>query len=212
MRASPDGRPRALVVDPTPSFRTRLAEELTVLGFEVACAAALSPALTQAARVPPALVVSELHFPGACPGDVVRAWLAVLGAAPLAIVTAYSDVDASIVAIRLGAAAVLTKPATAREVLAAVADPCAHVDAAVDLTLEEATRRYLFGVLTEVRSLREAARYLRVERRSLRRMLSRFGWTGANAGNTGAQRAPKSGDRGALGEPGSGGRRWARSG
>lgn len=211
MRASSDGRPRALVVDPTPSFRTRLAEELTVLGYEVACAAALPLALTQAARVPPALVVSELHFPGACPGDVVRAWLAVLGAAPLAIVTAYSDVDASIVAIRLGAAAVLTKPATGREVLAAVADPCAH-DAAVDLTLEEATRRYLFGVLTEVRSLREAARHLRVERRSLRRMLSRFGWKGANAGNTGAQRARTPGDRGALGERTSGGRRWARSG
>jgi DNA-binding response OmpR family regulator len=166
----------ALVADPARPFGVHLSRELTDEGYQALWVQELEAALELAGDRQPSLVVTELSFPQIRGAEVIRRWLTRVEGRRLAIVTASQDVSAALFAARAGITAVFTKPVVAREVVRAVGHEQPPDRAAGGLTLEEATRRYVLGVVDDSPSLRRAARRLGLDRRSLQRMLARFGW------------------------------------
>jgi ActR/RegA family two-component response regulator len=73
---------------------------------------------------------------------------------------------------RLGCSAYLTKPTTAAEILEMTGvRPPTSCDSSPPLTLQDAASTYIVGILKDAGTIAEAARRLRLHKRSLRRML-----------------------------------------
>jgi two-component system response regulator RegA len=95
--------------------------------------------------------------------------------ASIAVVTSAPSIAGAVRAVREGAAAYLSKPATADQILGAI--NAGNEDDVPDpsvLTLDRAIWEYMSEIVQTVGSISEAARRLGVERRSLRRMLEKY--------------------------------------
>jgi ActR/RegA family two-component response regulator len=176
--------PLALIADSDRPFRIQLAKDLDQAGYCTNTHDDLEGALAQASEAPPALVVTELWFPDAGGLEVVARWTSALPAVPVIVVTGSASIDLAVAALRAGATNVLTKPVTGSEVLAEAQAPSSSswpsprssVSEAHTLTIAQATEAYLRAMVAGSRSLREAARRLGLDRRSLRRILDRYEW------------------------------------
>ncbi|HXU61884.1 MAG TPA: two-component system response regulator, partial [Polyangia bacterium] len=102
-----------------------------------------------------------------------------LSAQRCAVVTAYPSVASAVQFTRMGFAGYLVKPASPEAVLSAVAgtpEPAEAADVS-DLewpSLDRTIWEYLNQVHAWAGSLSAAARHLRIDRRSLRRMLAKY--------------------------------------
>lgn len=101
-----------LVVDDEPEVRDLLVEHLRVRGCRVASAMDGRSAIVAVERAPftYALVLTDLHMPGASGLDVLKAVRACNPAIYVVIITGYASLDSAIQAVRLGAYDYLTKP------------------------------------------------------------------------------------------------------
>jgi DNA-binding response OmpR family regulator len=109
----------ALVVDDEPHIAALLRDALAAEGFEVALAADGMAALRRARSHAPDLVVLDIGLPGLDGFEVCKA-LRKESQAPIVVVSARSAEVDRIVGLELGADDYLTKPFSARELIARV--------------------------------------------------------------------------------------------
>jgi two-component system response regulator RegA len=171
-----DARPTVLVADDDAAFRGVLTRALASRGFEVRPAASGEEACALADEDPPELAVIDLRMPGRSGLEVVRHLRRLDAQTQVVVLTGYGSIATAVEAIKLGAVDYLTKPADADQVLGAlgVADPgAADADGATP-SLARVEWEHIQRVLQDSGgNVSEAARRLRLHRRSLQRKLAR---------------------------------------
>jgi excisionase family DNA binding protein len=119
--ATPNTRPRVLVVDDEASIRDLLAKTLALAEYEVDVAADGRSALERMRLHPYDLLIADLRMPGMDGLTVIREAKRFQAGLPVLIITGYSTESTAIEAVNLGVAGYLTKPFRVPQVLAAAA-------------------------------------------------------------------------------------------
>jgi two-component system response regulator RegA len=183
-----------LIVDDHPAFAGPLARSFRVLGYDAWLEQGLAGALAAVQVVRPELAVMELEVDRVSNLERLKDFWTLAPQMEVAIVTAYPSVVTAMRAIRLGASAYLPKPTTASLILRALgrepgrhhqrqgqdAATCRGTATASDL--DRIIANYLSQVFEICGSMSEAARRLKLDRRSLRRMLIKGGTLPQNEG------------------------------
>jgi excisionase family DNA binding protein len=120
-QATPNARPRVLVVDDEASIRDLLAKTLALAEYEVDVAADGRTALERMRMYPYDLLIADLRMPGMDGLTVIREAKRFQAGLPVLIITGYSTESTAIEAVNLGVAGYLTKPFRVPQVLAAAA-------------------------------------------------------------------------------------------
>jgi two-component system response regulator RegA len=170
-----------LIVDDDAVLRERLARAFRERGFEVTTAAGHAEALAAARVESPELAVVDLRMAGPTGLELIRDLRALDAATRIVVLTGYGSIATTVEAMRLGAVHYLQKPADADEILAAFgkAGGAAAGDAdaqEIDVpSLERVRWEHINRVLGDCGgNVSEAARRLRVHRRTLQRILQKY--------------------------------------
>ncbi len=172
--------PLILLVDDDERLRERLAQALIKRGYAVRCAGNYDDAMSIAKEISPELAVVDLRMPGPSGLELLRALKELDPETRIVVLTGYGSIATTIDAMRLGAVYYLQKPADADEVLAAFARADAPpLDSMPDNldppSLERVKWEHVARVLSDSGgNVSEAARKLKLHRRSLQRMLQKF--------------------------------------
>jgi two-component system response regulator RegA len=123
----------------------------------------------------PDLVVLELNFPDGTWFDALNAVQLSAQGARVVVVTGSGSIASAVEAVRSGVTAYLVKPVTAEHILtAADRDHTPQLDPdSGGMSLDRAIWEYLTQTVAACGSIAGAARSLGLDRRSLRRMLSK---------------------------------------
>ncbi len=168
-----------LLVDDDALFRERLARALRERGYEVRTAADVGDAVAEAEADSPELAVVDLRLPTGSGLVVLQRLLALDPGTKVVVLTGYGSVTTAVEAIRLGACDYLQKPAQVPDILAALerrADEALvpTASAAQTPSLARAEWEYLHRVMADCSgNVSEAARRLKIHRRSLQRKLQK---------------------------------------
>ena len=111
--------PRVLVVEDEPAIVEPLVEALEREGFATVTAGTVADALEQAGRVEPDLVLLDLMLPDGSGLDVCRE-LRMRSRIPIIMLTARAEEADRVLGLELGADDYVTKPFSAREVIARI--------------------------------------------------------------------------------------------
>src|SRR5881296_1560495 len=162
---------RILIVDDDEPFRLALRSAFLRRGYDVSLAG--SPAEVDAALQEgmPHYAVVDLRMPGGSGLEVVRSLRALPRPPAVVVLTGYGTIGTAVEAIRLGAINYLNKPADAEEIEAALqgkrSPPMSDVP-----SLDRQEWEYLNRILADCNgNISEAARRLRMHRRTLQRKL-----------------------------------------
>jgi two-component system response regulator RegA len=170
------GKPTLLVVDDDATFRGELGAALARRGFEVSVAASAEEgeALARAQVFEYALV--DVRMPGRNGIDLVAALRAIDEGTRVVVLTGYGTIANAVAAMRAGAVDYLGKPVTATMCAQALLGGAAPEDAGDEVpSLDRVEWEYLQRVMADCQgNVSEAARRLRMHRRSLQRKLSRL--------------------------------------
>jgi two-component system response regulator RegA len=175
-------RPLVLVVDDDDTYRTALARAFERRGFEALVAGSVSDALALIEHVSPSFASVDLRMPGASGLELVRQLVTLHPNAVVVVLTGYGSIATAVEAVKLGAADYLTKPADANDLLRAfgVAPDEAPTPAPSDTTDEvPSLARVEWEHISRVvagcgGNISQAARLLRMQRRSLQRKLAKY--------------------------------------
>lgn len=164
-----------LIADPNESWREWLSRKFTAAGMEPLQAASLSELRELASRNSIDIVTSELSFKDGTWFEVTSAIKSLLPDARVVVVTGTGSIASAVEAIRHGVTGYLSKPVTPEHILKA-AEPdgepsCADSD--TSMSLDRMIWEHLTQTVCTCGSIAGAARSLRLDRRSLRRMLSK---------------------------------------
>ena len=169
-----------LIVEDDDALRERLHRAFAHRGLDVRAAASAAEALAAAALDPPELALVDLRIGDASGLDLIPALRALDPGTRIVVLTGYGSVATAVHAVRLGATHYLTKPADADEILAAfeveAADAAnvSHKDWR-PMSLDRVEWEHISRVLVDCGgNVSEAARLLRVHRRTLQRKLGKF--------------------------------------
>jgi two-component system response regulator RegA len=171
---------KILLVDDEEHFRDRLARALIRRGHQVLTAGDYGEALAVLASDNPELAVVDLRMPGPSGLELVKAALTLHPHLKIVVLTGYGSIATATEAIRLGAINYLPKPADAEEILAAFTltsdepgdDPEEDISTP---SLARAEWEHINRVLTDCGgNISEAAKRLKLHRRTLQRKLSKF--------------------------------------
>ncbi len=177
---SDTSKPTILVVDDDEVFRERLARALADRGLEVRTAADPAEALASARSDSPEMAVVDLRMPGGNGLELVRDLKKIDASTKVVVLTGYGSIATATEAMRLGATHYLPKPADADELLAAFTKdelpPLAALELDTDApSLARAEWEHINRVLADAGgNISEAARRLRIHRRSLQRKLQKY--------------------------------------
>jgi two-component system response regulator RegA len=168
-----------LVIDDEQVFVSQLSQPLREGGHTVWIAATFREALSALEFCKPKLVISELRIAGVSLFDFLPDLSKMIPPACVAVATVYPSVATAVKVTRMGLAAYFTKPVSASAVLSILEspsfDPLTESEATYQWpTLDRTIWEYLNQVYVVAGSISEAARRLGVDRRSLRRMLSKY--------------------------------------
>jgi two-component system response regulator RegA len=174
--SEPSSAPTLLLVDDDAAFRGALAAAMTRRGFAVTTAANAAEAEEAAKQQVFEYALVDMRMPGASGIELVGALRRIDEETRIVVLTGYGTIASAVEAMRAGAADYLTKPADAatceRVLLGRSAPPAGEED---DLpSLERVEYEYLQRVLADCGgNISEAARRLRMHRRSLQRKITR---------------------------------------
>jgi two-component system response regulator RegA len=169
-----------LLVDDDARLRERLAQALVKRGYAVRSAGNYDEAMAIAQESSPEFAVVDLRMPGPSGLELLRALKELDPETRIVVLTGYGSIATTIDAMRLGAVYYLQKPADADEILAAFARAdAAPLDAIPETgdppSLERVKWEHVARVLSDSGgNVSEAARKLKLHRRSLQRMLQKF--------------------------------------
>jgi two-component system, response regulator RegA len=171
-----DGR-TLLVVDDDVVFRTRLVRAFEARGLEVTAAGSVDEAIAAAQAETPELALVDLRLPTRSGLDVVRALKTLDETTTIVVLTGYGSIATAVESVRLGAAAYLTKPVDADQILTALngtTPPAASQTPYSVPSLARVEWEHIQRVLADCGgNLSQAARLLGIHRRSLQRKLSK---------------------------------------
>jgi two-component system response regulator RegA len=172
--------PLILVVDDDERLRLRLARAFEARGYAVRSASNYDEALLVARESLPEMAVVDLRMPGLSGLELIRALKELDPETRIVVLTGYGSIATTIDAMRLGAVYYLQKPADADEILSAFsraeAPPIQNLPPDLDPpSLERVKWEHVSRVLADCNgNVSEAARKLKLHRRSLQRMLQKF--------------------------------------
>ena len=171
---NPDG-PTLLVVDDDEPFRTRLGRAMEERGFVVTLAASADTALAALTEAPEYAVI-DLRMPGKSGLELLQALRERDPTTHVVMHTGYGSIPTAVEATKRGAAAYLTKPADADEVLRALLGKADAPQSLLETpSLARAEWEYIHRVLADCEdNISEAARRLGIHRRSLQRKLQKY--------------------------------------
>jgi two-component system response regulator RegA len=164
---------RILIVDDDEPFRLALRNAFLRRGYEVSLAGSPAEAEEAVRGGAPQYAVVDLRMPGGSGLDVVRTLRALSSPPQVVVLTGYGTIGTAVEAVRLGAINYLNKPADADEIEAALQGkrpPPPHDVPSLDRQEWE----YLNRVLADCNgNISEAARRLKMHRRTLQRKLQK---------------------------------------
>lgn len=172
--------PSMLIVDDDEILRERLARAFRDRGMEVRTASNYDDAMAAARAESPELAVVDLRMPGKNGLEVVRDLKAIDQHTRIVVLTGYGSIATAVDAVRLGATYYLPKPADADDIIAAFrrgdAPPLeAPVSEHHVPSLARAEWEHINRVLSDCNgNISEAARRLKLHRRSLQRKLQKY--------------------------------------
>lgn len=179
-RPSPPDAPSLLIVDDDAILRDRLAQALRARGFDVQTAGSYDEAMALASAECPEMAVVDLRIPGRSGLELIRDLKALDAETKIVVLTGYGSIATTIDAMKLGAVYYLPKPADAEDILAAFARGQAPplgippVDFEVP-SLERVKWEHINLVLADCSgNVSEAARRLKLHRRTLQRILQKY--------------------------------------
>jgi two-component system response regulator RegA len=164
---------RILIVDDDEPFRLALRNAFVRRGYEVSLAGSPAEAEATVRDQPPQYAVVDLRMPGGSGLDVVRALRGLAKPAQVVVLTGYGTIGTAVEAIRLGAINYLNKPADADEIEAALQGKRPPPPSDVP-SLDRQEWEYLNRILADCDgNISEAARRLKMHRRTLQRKLQK---------------------------------------
>lgn len=168
-----------LIVEDDDALRERMRRAFQARRMDVRVAASVDDALASAREDPPELAVVDLRIGAASGLDLIPALVALDPGTRIVVLTGYGSVATAVQAVRLGATNYLTKPADADEILAAfdvVSEPAAgRTHEWRPMSLDRVEWEHINRVLADCGgNISEAARLLRVHRRTLQRKLAKY--------------------------------------
>ena len=175
-----DEKRTILVVDDDATFRTRLAKALEARGFDTRAASNCTDAVQAAREESPEFAVVDLRMPDGSGLEVVRELKQIDPTTNVVVLTGYGSIATALDAVRLGATHYLTKPADVDDLLAAFAradqDPSELVLSDHEVpSLARIEWEHIHRVLADCGgNITQAAKLLRMHRRSLQRKLSKY--------------------------------------
>lgn len=172
--------PSILIVDDDATLRERLVRAFQKRGFDVRAAGTYDEALAEAREDSPEMAVVDLRMPGPSGLELIRDLKSIDGQTRVVVLTGYGSIATTIEAMKLGAVYYLPKPADADDILTAFArgeaPPLEH--GAPDFSapsLERVKWEHINMVLSDCDgNISEAARRLKMHRRSLQRILQKY--------------------------------------
>jgi two-component system response regulator RegA len=176
-------RPLVLVVDDDDTYRNALARGFERRGFEVLVAGSVAEALAHIELQAPHFASVDLRMPGAASGlELVQQLIARHPSAVVVVLTGYGSIATAVEAVKLGAADYLTKPADVNDLLRAfglpaTATPTPRASATPDEvpSLARVEWEHISRVVADCGgNISQAARLLRMQRRSLQRKLAKY--------------------------------------
>jgi two-component system response regulator RegA len=167
-----------LVVDDDQTFRTRLTRALSIRGYETFDAPNVEEAMQVARQVAPQRAVIDLRMPGASGLTLVSELVSLNPDIEAIVLTGYGSIATAVEAMRRGALDYLQKPCDAEQILAAFERGREHLNEADPPedepvpTLARVEWEHIQRVLSDCGgNISEAARRLKMHRRSLQRKL-----------------------------------------
>jgi two-component system, response regulator RegA len=190
-------RPAVLVVDDDDTYRTALARAFERRGYEALAASSVSEALAIAEQRALSFASVDLRMPGVSGLELVRQLTALQPNAVVVVLTGYGSIATAVEAVKIGARDYLTKPADVTDLLRAfgVLDADSSLDGGARLPASDpaeasSTRRdkthdvpslarveweHISRVVADCGgNISQAARRLRMQRRSLQRKLAKY--------------------------------------
>lgn len=169
-----------LIVEDDEALRRQLVRAFRSRGWEVREAESLAMATQLAEEESPEFALVDLRLPEASGLEVIHALRSIDPSTRIFVLTGYGSINSTVTAMRLGASGYLTKPADVDDILAAFAE-AESAPLTVSSPMHDAPSlarvewEHINRVLGESGgNVSEAARRLRVHRRSLQRKLQRF--------------------------------------
>ncbi|WP_164013248.1 response regulator transcription factor [Pyxidicoccus trucidator] len=171
--------PSVLVVDDDEPYRERLVRAFGRHGFAAHGAASAQEALERARELRPGYAVIDLRLPDGSGLEVVRELRALDARSTLVVLTGYGSIATAVEAVRRGATHYLTKPADVDDILLAFAGATLPEGEEAARghqvpSLARAEWEHIQRVLADCGgNISQAARLLRIQRRSLQRKLAK---------------------------------------
>lgn len=172
--------PLVLVVDDDDVFRNRLCRAFAQRNWETDAAPNGTEAIRLARDRSPDLVVLDLRMPGIGGLEVVDELRSADSSMMIIMLTGYGSIPTAISAVKRGADHYLSKPADVDQILAAYENLRSAPDTEREVpetvpSLARVEWEHMQRVITDCGgNISQAARLLRIHRRSLQRKLSKF--------------------------------------
>lgn len=169
---------RVLIVDDDDTYRTALARAFERRGFVVSVASSASEASALIEREPPDYASIDLRMPGGSGLALVQRLQERHPSAVVVVLTGYGSIATAVEAVKLGATDYLTKPADADDLLRAFGtapSPRAPARTHEVPSLARVEWEHISRVVADCGgNISQAARVLRMQRRSLQRKLAKY--------------------------------------
>jgi two-component system response regulator RegA len=168
--------PTLLLVDDDDAFRAALASALDRRGFHVTAVSNAADALVEAARTTFEYAVVDVRMPGMDGIELVGRLHAIDDGTRIVVMTGYATIANAVAAMQKGAVDYVSKPVDAESVERALTGVARAAETrATDIpSLDLVEWEYLQRVLADCGgNISDAARRLRIHRRSLQRKLNR---------------------------------------
>jgi two-component system response regulator RegA len=173
------GASRFLVIDDNETFVTSVGRSLQTLGHVVWTAETFPQALAALDICRATYVISELRVNGRWIFDFISGLSERTPLSRLVVATAYPSIATAVKLTRMGAAGYFAKPVSIPALLSELGDGVEPVGLECDSdegwpSLDRAIWEYLNQAYVAAGSMSAAARRLKLDRRSLRRMLAKY--------------------------------------
>ena len=167
--------PTLLVVDDDDTFRTALGGALGRRGFAVTLAASPHEAEAAARKTTFEYAIVDVRMPGGSGIELCAALVAIDEGTRVVVLTGYGSIANAVAAMRAGAVDYLTKPTDAAACERALLGSVPEAENVAIPSLDRVEFEYLSRVVADCDgNISEAARRLRMHRRSLQRKISRL--------------------------------------
>jgi two-component system response regulator RegA len=166
-----------LIVDDDAPFRQRLAQAMERRGYTVTTADSVAAGIEAAGIQRPAFAVVDLRLGDGNGLEVVPALRAARTDARIIVLTGYGNIASAVTAVKSGAVDYLSKPADADAVEAALLQrgPTLPPPPEQPMTADRVRWEHIQRVFEQCdRNVSETARRLRMHRRTLQRILSKY--------------------------------------